>query len=409
MANKTEIDSNKLQELEMLSSIAKWADNSILLLEKNGTIKWVNDAFKRLYGYDIDGLNKNKNNESTDFLQVLNDTDSNFFLKNSSLSFSRKITTNAGDYKWIQSTMTPTLDKIRQTKQFIVVETDITQQKEIEEELVQRWENTQTLTEHLESVKDYVEDQIDDLTQQKRILQEAKDKSEEVLNKVLPYEVAVQLKKKGYAAPRHYKKVTILNINIRNFFQLTDIIPIDELVKQLHDNLVTFDNILESHFVEKIKTVGGTYIGAGGVPLRNRSNPIDVVLSALEIRKAIALINKKRTEQNMPTFNISFAIHTGNVIAGVVGENKLSYDIWGDTVNIASAIENNIPEGEIFISETTLNDVVDFFDIEERPDIVLESVADVKLFEVKRMKNEFAKDASGIEPNSEFMRILSKL
>lgn len=409
MEKITEIDSNKLQELNMLSSIVKEADNSILILEKDGTIKWANSAFERLYSYKSNELINNQTNESVDFLKILNDTDSNFFLQNSSLNFSRKIVNKDGDYRWIQSTMSPIRDKNNLPERFIVIETDITNQKDVEEELVQRWENTQTLTEHLESVKDYVEEQIDDLTEQKRILQEAKNKSEEVLNKVLPYEVAIQLKKKGYAAPRHYKKVTILNINIRNFFQLTDIIPIEELVQQLHDSLVKFDSILENHFVEKIKTVGGTYLGAGGVPLRNRSNPIDVVLAALEIRKITTLINKNRSEQNLPIFNVGFGIHTGKVIAGVVGKSKLAYDIWGDTVNIASNIENRIPEGEIVISEITYQDVSEFFDIEEKSKITLNSTKEIQLYEVKKIKNKFAKDMSGIEPNAEFMRILSKL
>ena len=181
----------------MLSSIVKKADNPIFIFEKNGTIKWANNAYKQLHGKNSSEKNA-ETNDNFEFLNILNDTDRNFFLQNKSLSFSRKIITEKGEYLWIQSTMTPIKDGGNNlTDRYIVIETDITHQKEVEEELVQRWENTQTLTEHLETVKDYVEEQIDDLTEQKRILQEAKDKSEEVLNKVLPYEVAIQLKKKG--------------------------------------------------------------------------------------------------------------------------------------------------------------------------------------------------------------------
>jgi class 3 adenylate cyclase len=261
----------------------------------------------------------------------------------------------------------------------------------------------------LESVKDYVEEQIHELTEQKKALEIAKEKSEEVLNKVLPYEVAIQLKKKGYASPRHYKKVSIFHLNIRNFFKLTDTIAIEELVEQLHQCLVSFDNVLESHYVEKIKSAGGVYLGAGGVPLRNRSNPIDVVLAALEIHNVLQTINQVRQDNNLPIFKTGTGIHTGKVIAGVVGKNKLTYDIWGDTVNVASTIENHTPEGKIYISETTYFEVSDYFEIEFKEKLILESAEEIKLFEVKKIKDKFARDAKGIEPNDAFMHILSKL
>ena len=408
MGKIIEIDIEKLHELEMLASVTRLADNSILLLNKDGAIEWVNNAFERLHGYSSKELKSNLVNESADFIKILNETDSTFFQKNRSFGFSRNIITNTGNRKWVQSTLTPIKGKNNQVDRFVVIETDITQQKEVEEELVQRWENTQTLTEHLESVN-YVEEQIKDLTEQKEALKIAKEKSEEVLNKVLPYEVAIQLKKKGYASPRHYKKVTILNLNIQNFFKLADIIPIEDLVKQLHENIVQFDNILETHYVEKIKATSGTYLGAGGVPLRNRSNPIDVVLSAIEIQGIITSINQSRINNNLPSFKIGIGIHTGKVIAGVVGKNKLTYDIWGDTVNIASIIVRNVPEGKIYISETTYQDVNEFFDIDLKEKIILESDENIKLFEVKKIKAKFAQNTKGTEPNEEFMHILSKL
>jgi len=409
MKKTIEIDAQKLHELEMLASVTLLADTSIVILNKNGTIEWVNNAFERLHGYNPSESKNNFANESTDFIKILNETDSGFFQNNNSFGFSRNIFTNGGERKWIQSTLTPIKNKNNKVERFIVIETDITQQKEVEEELVQRWENTQTLTEHVETVKDYVEDQIKELTEQKNALKIAKEKSEEVLNKVLPYEVAIQLKKKGYASPRHYKKVTILNLNIRNFFKLSDTIPIEDLVKQLHENLVQFDSILETHYVEKIKATSGTYLGAGGVPLRNRSNPIDVVLSAIKINSIIADINQNRLNNNLPIFKIGIGIHTGKVIAGVVGKNKLSYDIWGDTVNITSTIEHNMPEGKIYISEATNIDTKEFFDIEAKGKIILETAEEINLFEVIKIKDKYAQDSKGIEPNKEFMHILSKL
>jgi len=409
MKKITEIDLAKLQKLEMLASIACEADNSILIIEVDGKIKWANKAFEKLYGCKLNDLIDNSENDDFGFITVINETDSNFFQNNTSLSFSREITTGNNVRKWIQSTLTPVKDKNNSIKHFIVIESDITHQKEVEEELVQRWENTQTLNEHIEVVKEYVESQIKELNQQKDALQAAKEKSEEVLKKVLPYEVAIQLKKKGFATPRQYKKVTLLNLNIRNFSHLSDIIPIDELVKQLHELLIKFDNILDNHYVEKIKNYGGIYLGAGGVPLRNRSNPIDVVLAALEIQKTVEQTNKARKQAGITPFIVGIGIHTGKVIAGIVGKNKLSYDIWGDTVNITAEIEKNIPEGKIFISKDTFNSISEFFAAEETKTMTFDSEIKLKIFEVFGIKKEFAEDNEGIVPNSKFMKILSKL
>lgn len=409
MQDTTQIANDKLQELELLASIARSADNSILILSEMGDIQWANQGFQNLYGYTLNEYKKKKSDDSSSFIKALRDTDRSFFKKNSSFSFARIITTPAGQKKWIQSTLTPVKNHEDNVERFFVIEFDITQQKEVEEELKQRWENTQTLTEHLESVKDYVEEQIDELNEQKKALEIAKERSEEVLNKVIPYEVAIQLKKKGYAAPRHYKKVTLIHLNIRNFFKLSELLPIEDLVKQLHESLVKFDTILENHFVEKIKTLGGMYLGAGGVPLRNKSNPIDVVLAALEIDEKLKKINARRIKMNQPVFDYAIGIHTGKVIAGVVGKTKLSYDVWGDTVTIAHSIEGLTEPGSICLSENTLLEIDGYFNCIEKGTVSLGTNDKLKLFELNGIVAEFAKDAKGVHPNTKFMHLLSKL
>lgn len=409
MSKNNEMENKEIAELEQLASIAKSAYNSILLLDKEGEIQWANKGFEHMYGYSLEEFRNTFKNENSDFIQRLKDTDKNFFQKNPSLSFSRPFFNKQNQRKWIQSTITPVIDSNNQLERFIVIETDITQQKEVEEELIQRQENTQTLTEHLESVKDYVEEQIQELNQQKKALEQAKEKSEEVLNKVLPYEVAIQLKKKGYAAPRHYKKVTVLHVNIRNFFEMADEVPIEKLVEQLHNGLVVFDGILEEHYVEKIKSSGGTYLGAGGVPLRNRSNPIDAALAALKIKKELVALNNSRQMQQQPLFKTGIALHTGKIIAGVVGKNKLTYDIWGDTVNMAATIERECAEGKITVSEPTYEHIKEFFSCTFQHETVLGTAETIKLYTLERILPEFSEDIHGILPNKTFTQILSKL
>lgn len=405
-------DGNKNGEIfsdELLASVAKSAYNAILILNKKGEIQWANAGFTKLYGYSLSEYNSIKKDDDNSFITLLNEIDPNFFKNNPALSLSRIIFTNKGERKWVQSTITPVNDSKNKIIRFIVIDTDITQQKEVEEELVQRQENTQTLSEHLESVKDYVEDQIKELNEQKRAVELAKEKSEEVLNKVLPYEVAIQLKKKGYATPRHYKKVTLLQLCIRNFMSLADIIPIESLVEQLHKTLVTIDSILEQHYVEKIKTAGGNYLGAGGVPLRNRSNPIDVVLAALKIKEAITELNSVRRNNKQPEFELGFGIHTGKAIAGVVGKNKLSYDIWGDTVNISAAVQRNANIGEVIITQETYDSIKEYFECTLKDAIVLNTADEINLYEVIRIKEEYTGDENGVTPNANFYQLLSKL
>jgi len=409
MENRTEIDIQQLDKLRLLASIAEMADNSILILDGDGHIQWANNGFEQLYGYTLEEFSDLETIDNSDFIRKLQEADRLFFKNHLSLSFSKQFITKTGIRKWVQSTLTPVKDSLGNVERFIVIETDITQQKEIEEELVQRQENSQTLSEHLESVKNYVEDQIIELNEQKRAIELAKEKSEEVLQKVLPYEIAIQLKKKGFAAPRHYKKVSVIHLNIRNFLNLSDLVPIEELVQQLHQSVVEFDSILESHYVEKIKSSGGMYIGAGGVPLRNRSNPIDVVLSAFQLNKAVERMNIGRLKNQLPAFETGIGIHTGKVIAGVVGKNKLTYDIWGDTVNLAGMVESLCPSGEICISEVTKMEVNEFFEFTPLQKISTGVGERLQLFKVNRIKPLYSEDKTGHSPNQEFVQILSKL
>jgi PAS domain S-box-containing protein len=394
---------------KQLAAIAKYADNGIMLLTPEGLVEWANEGCKRLYGYIPKTGESYFEDANTNFIKHLNSTDSSFFINHASLSFSRSIYTKDDIRKWIQSTVTPIKNTNGIIELFIVIETDITQQKEVEEALIQQQENTQTLTEHLESVNNYVEEKINELNVQKKALELAKERSEDVLNKVLPYEVAIQLKKKGYASPRHYKMVTVINISFRNFFKLADILPLEQLVEEYHQCLVKIDCILESHYVEKIKTAGDSYIGAGGVPLRNRSNPIDVVLSALEVKRYMEQFNLKREKQGQPPFIIGIGVHTGKVIAGVVGKNKLSYDIWGDAVNIAATIERNSDVNKIIISDTTLNEIIKYFDYLSFNNLILSNADNILLYEITGLKEKYSDDPEKTKPNITFTQILTKL
>jgi class 3 adenylate cyclase len=126
-----------------------------------------------------------------------------------------------------------------------------------------------------------------------------------------------------------------------------------ELVGELDFLFKKFDEIISIYPIEKIKTIGDAYMCAGGLPVSNISNAMDVTLAALDIQKFMAEHNLQQKENNKPIFQIRIGIHTGPIVAGIVGIKKFAYDIWGDTVNTASRMESSGEAGIVNISETT--------------------------------------------------------
>ncbi len=392
--------------------VPDWAnivDNSIVFMNSEGKVIWANDAFSRLYGYTVEEYKTKYSKIASEAIKDIHKTDTNFFKENHSLNYIKESETKSGRVKWVQTTLTPIFDDDNKIINFIAVETDITRLKEVEEELKQEQENTLTLSEHIEDIKDYIEEQKQEIYEQKQAIEESKQKTESVLSRVLPYEVAVQLKSKGYAKPRHYKRVTVLYANFRNFSRYSHDFSTDDMINYLHHFFSYFDGIIETHYVEKIKTNAGLYICAGGVPLRNKSNPIDVLLVSLKMRKFIEDINEINKKQNKKIFELSIGVNTGEVIAGIVGKNKLAYDIWGDAVNIAGQMEIESNTDIINISASTYDYVKEYFDCEYHGKFSLENDQGVDMYFVNRIKHEYSFDKGGTIPNLKLNKILSKI
>lgn len=392
--------------------VPKWAnivDNSIVFMNAEGKVIWANSAFSRLYEYTVEEYKIKYSKVASEVIKNIHKTDTNFFKENHSLNYITECETKSGWIKWVQTTLTPIFDNDNRIINFIAVETDITRLKEIEEELKQEKENTLTLSEHIEDAKDYIEEQKLKISEQKKILEESKQKTESVLSRVLPYEVAIQLKSKGYAKPRHYKRATVLFANFRNFSKYTHDFSTEDMINYLHQFFSYFDEIIETHYVEKIKTNAGLYMCAGGVPLRNKSNPIDALLVSLKMKKFVEDINEINNKQNKKTFEFSIGINTGEIIAGVVGKNKLAYDIWGDAVNIAGQMEIKSAPNDINISASTYNLVKEYFDCEHNGSFLLGNNQNIEMYLLKRIKQEYSFDEKGTVPNLKFNKILSKI
>ena len=196
---------------------------------------------------------------------------------------------------------------------------------------------------------------------QRNKISRGKKRSDELLLNILPSETAEELKAKGTAKAKDYGMVTVMFTDFKNFTQVSESMTAEELVKEIDYCYCRFDKIITSLGIEKIKTLGDGYMCAGGLPVENKTNPEDTVHAALEIQHFMEQLRNERIMQNKPFFEARIGLHTGPVVAGIVGIKKFAYDIWGNTVNIASRIETCGEVGRVNISGTTYELVKDKF------------------------------------------------
>ncbi len=188
---------------------------------------------------------------------------------------------------------------------------------------------------------------------QRNRIRKEHQRSEELLLNILPEEVAEELKAKGHADAKHFDNVTILFTDFKGFTEASEKLSPQELVEELNTCFKAFDGIITARGIEKIKTIGDAYMCAGGLPDPSSSTPAGVVQAALEMQAFMVARKKERDAQGLPAFEMRVGIHTGPVVAGIVGVKKFAYDIWGDTVNTASRMESSGEVGQVNISEST--------------------------------------------------------
>ncbi len=217
-------------------------------------------------------------------------------------------------------------------------------------------------------------------------LQLEKEKSDHLLHNILPEEVATELKLKGSAEAKSFENATVMFTDFKGFTNISENLTPSELVAEIHACYTAFDNILEKYGVEKIKTIGDSYMCASGIPVPSSTHAIAMVNTALEIQQFMEHHIDERKKAGKPVLEIRIGIHSGAVVAGIVGVRKFAYDIWGDTVNIASRMESSGEAGKINISSITYNLVKDAFECVHRGKIEAKNKGEIDMYFVESRK-----------------------
>ncbi len=217
------------------------------------------------------------------------------------------------------------------------------------------------------------------------IIREEKNRSENLLLNILPAETAMELKQSGKVLAKRFESVTVLFTDFKSFTHYAENLSPEKLVESVDFYFSKFDEIIESYGLEKIKTVGDSYMCAGGLPFPTEDHAYKMVLAAFEITEFVNDSQKPGIENEI-RFEIRIGINTGPVVAGVVGTKKFAYDIWGDTVNIASRMESNSTPGKINVSENTYLLIKDVFDCEYRGEIDVKNRGKMKMYFVNNIK-----------------------
>ncbi len=213
-----------------------------------------------------------------------------------------------------------------------------------------------------------------------KILDSQKAEIEHLLLNVLPAEVAEELQKTGSATPRYYEQASVLFTDFKGFSALADRMQPQEVVSELNSCFIAFDDIVERYGLEKIKTIGDSYMCAGGIPTADKDHIHNIIRAGLAMQACMISRNVERVKAGLPAWEIRVGINTGPLVAGVVGKKKYAYDIWGGSVNVASRMESNGEPGRVNISAATYELVKDRFQCSYRGKIYAKNIGEIDMY-----------------------------
>ncbi len=227
-----------------------------------------------------------------------------------------------------------------------------------------------------------------------------KERFDNLITRVLPSETANEIAFKGKASAQRFKRVTVLFSDIQGFTRITDEMHPEQLIDELDKFFLHFDEVIDKYNIEKIKTIGDAYMCAGGIPTKNNTNPIEVVMAAIEMQNYMKYLQKTSSKKKI--WDIRIGIDTGPVIAGVIGRKKISYDIWGTTVNTASRMESSGEPNKINITSNTYMLIRNYFNCTYRGKMPVKNKGDIDMYFVDGIKPKLSVDGLGIKPNEDF-------
>lgn len=216
-----------------------------------------------------------------------------------------------------------------------------------------------------------------------RDLENERNKSDQLLLNILPEEVCNELKQRGRVTPRRYESASILFTDFVGFTAYSEDKDPEDLLDDLEMCYSMFDEIVERHNLEKLKTIGDAYMCAGGLPLPNESHAVDCVGAGLDMVEAIEAMHAAREALGQAFWKVRVGIHTGPVVSGVVGTKKFAFDVWGDTVNLASRMESNGMVNRVNVSQATFEAARERFRFEPRGPINVKGQGEVNMYLVK--------------------------
>lgn len=244
----------------------------------------------------------------------------------------------------------------------------------------------------------------DVISERTELLIKEKEQFDNLITQVLPTDTANELAFTGKTSTRKYNRVTVLFSDIQGFTRITDEMNPEQLIDKLDHFFLHFDEVIEKYNIEKIKTIGDAYMCAGGIPEKNHTNPVEMVLAAIEMQQYMTHISKESK-----IWDIRIGIDTGPVIAGVIGRKKMSYDIWGATVNTASRMESSGEADKINITSNTYMLIRNYFNCTYRGKMPVKNKGEIDMYFVDGIKPNLSKNNLGLEPNEDFITMLQTL
>ena len=232
-----------------------------------------------------------------------------------------------------------------------------------------------------------VEERTEEIREQRDQILVEQEKSETLLLNILPASVAEELKRSGIVQPQNYDEVTVCFTDFAGFTLSSEALPAGELVSALHEYFTSFDEIVEEFGLEKLKTIGDAYMLVSGLPKPRAAHAVDAVLAAL---KMVEAVEELALRGEGPVWQVRVGLHSGPVAAGVVGVRKFTFDIWGNTVNLASRMESSGAVGRVNLSESTWALVEEFIECEERGHVQTKDKRDLRMYFAEGLKPELS-------------------